>query len=153
MLRIWCSGPFFHCKKTTQHYGSTKKLFKKVKEKKKKRTFANRIKKKRLLVFSERWTDHPRAQTSAPLEVFRTSWIVRSRKCNQLLRLNFGGVKKKISLQSWETESEPPQKKRICNKGKEWTRQILKQWYYVQLLRLKYLSALFSDAEKWINCN
>ena len=40
------------------------------------------------------WAVQPRVQTSTPLNVFGITLIVRSRKCNQRLRLNFEGAEK-----------------------------------------------------------
>ena len=57
------------------------------------------IQTKKLLVFSEQWSVHPnRVQTSASLNVFRITWVIRSQKCPQLQRLHFGGVEKNIPV-------------------------------------------------------
>ena len=56
-----------------------------------------------LLVFSERLTGHSGVQTLTSLNVFEITWTVGSRKCNQLLKLNFGSVEKyplQISLKN-----------------------------------------------------
>ena len=46
-----------------------------------------------MLMFSEQRTGHPTVQTLTPLNVFESICLVRSSKCNQLLRLlNFGDL-------------------------------------------------------------
>ena len=74
-------------------------------------------------MFSEQRIDHPRVQTLTSLNVFGITWIMRCRKCNQLLRLNFEGVEKCPCRFRW-TESKTPEKNGICNKGKVWTKKI-----------------------------
>ena len=65
---------------------------------------------KKLLVSSGQGTEHPNVQTSTSLNVSEITWTVKSRKCNQLLRLNSADCHGKL-------KATVPAQNGSCNKS------------------------------------